>query len=91
MRYWSRFLCCLATVPFSAAGLFAQTAPPTPNSDPTYQQLRNLGLGSEAVSVKDLTLKRDAATFHLNSGNVCFVNAVEGKVTGACRGWEHGS
>jgi hypothetical protein len=83
MRYWSRFLCCLATVPFSAAGLFAQTAPPTPNSDPTYQQLRNLGLGSEAVSVKDLTLKRDAATFHLNSGNVCFVNAVEGKVTGA--------
>jgi hypothetical protein len=83
MRYWSRFLCCLATVPFSAAGLFAQTAPLTPNSDPTYQQLRNLGLGSEAVSVKDLTLKRDAATFHLNSGNVCFVNAVEGKVTGA--------
>ena len=31
----------------------------------------------------DLTLKRDAATFHLRSGNVCFVSAVQGKVTGA--------
>jgi hypothetical protein len=80
----SRFLpFCLATILFSAAGLFAQTSPSAPNSDPTYQQLRNIGLGSEAVSVKDFTLKRDAATFHLTSGNVCFVSAIEGKVTGA--------
>src|ERR1041385_8477108 len=54
-----------------------------PNSDPTYQQLRNIGLGSEAVSVKDFELKRDAATFHLHSGTVCFVTQVNGKVTGA--------
>lgn len=59
------------------------TASPAPNSDPTYQQLRNVGLGSEAVAVKDFTLKRDAATFLLHSGTVCFVSPVQGKVTGA--------
>jgi hypothetical protein len=66
-----------------AGRLAGQTAPSTPNSDPTYQQLRNIGVGSEAVSVKDFTLKRDAAIFHLHSGNVCFLSAVRGKVTGA--------
>ena len=54
-----------------------------PNSDPTYQQLRNLSLGGEAVSVSNLILKRDAATFLLRSGTVCFVAPVAGKVTGA--------
>jgi hypothetical protein len=54
-----------------------------PNSDPTYQQLRNIGLSGEAVSVKDFTLKRDAATFHFHAGTVCFVTPVQGKVTGA--------
>jgi hypothetical protein len=69
---------------FSVAGLFAQNSTPsTPNSDPTYQQLRNAGLSGEVVSVHEFTLKRDAATFHLHSGNVCFVSAVQGKVTGA--------
>jgi len=53
------------------------------NSDPVYQQLRNIGLGSESVSVTNFELKRDAATFHLHSGTVCFVTPVEGKVTGA--------
>jgi hypothetical protein len=62
----------------------AQTAPPSgPNSDTTYQQLRNISLGSEAVTVKDFDLKRDAATFHLHSGTVCFVAPVNSKVTGA--------
>jgi hypothetical protein len=40
-------------------------------------------LGGEAVSVNNFTLKHDAATFHLNSGTVCFVTPVQGKVTGA--------
>jgi hypothetical protein len=53
------------------------------NSDPTYQALRNLTLGSEAVSVTNLELKREAGTFHLRSGTVCFVAPVAGKVTGA--------
>lgn len=54
-----------------------------PNSDPIYQQLRNIGLGGEAVTVSNLDLKRDTATFHLHSGIVCFVGPVQGKVTGA--------
>ncbi len=61
----------------------AQNAAPGPNSDPTYQVLRNLTLGGEAVSVSNLDLKRDAGTFHLRSGTVCFVAPVQGKVTGA--------
>src|SRR5260370_18544492 len=61
----------------------AQSVQPGANSDPTYQQLRNLTLGAEAVSVNNLELKREAGTFHLHSGTVCFVTPVEGKVTGA--------
>ena len=61
----------------------ADNPPGGPNSDPTYQQLRNLTLGGEAVSVSNFALKRDAGTFHLRSGTVCFVAAVKGKVTGA--------
>jgi len=61
----------------------AQSVQPGANSDPTYQQLRNLTLGAEAVSVNNFELKRDAGTFHLHSGTVCFVAPVQGKVTGA--------
>ncbi len=61
----------------------AQNAAPGPNSDPTYQALRNVALSGEAVSVSNLELKRDAGTFHLRSGTVCFVAPVQGKVTGA--------
>jgi hypothetical protein len=62
----------------------AQNAAATgPNSDPTYQALRNLTLGGEAVSVSNFDLKRDAGTFHLRSGTVCFTAAVQGRVTGA--------
>ncbi len=59
------------------------SAQSAPNSDPTYQALRNLGLGTESVSVSNFDLKRDAGTFHLRSGTVCFATAVQGKVTGA--------
>lgn len=54
-----------------------------PNSDPTYQKIRSVRLGTEVVSVNNLELKRQAATFHFHSGVVCFVTPVEGKVTGA--------
>jgi hypothetical protein len=54
-----------------------------PNSDPSYQQLRNLTLSGEAVSVNNMVLKRDAGKFILHSGTVCFVSPVQGKVTGA--------
>jgi hypothetical protein len=61
----------------------ATAAPSGPNSDPTYQQLRNLTLGRESIVVEAVDLKRDAATFHLKSGNICFAAPVQGKVTGA--------
>src|ERR1700739_1568756 len=43
-------------------------APPAANSDATYQALRNVGLGAESVSVNNVELRREAATFHLRSG-----------------------
>ncbi|PYY05184.1 MAG: hypothetical protein DMG69_27770 [Acidobacteria bacterium] len=68
----------LASLPLFSAG----TLQVGRNSDPTYQQLRNLTLG-EAVTVNNLDLRRDAATFHLRSGTVCFASPVQDKVTGA--------
>jgi len=68
----------------SLSGLVqSQAQPPVgPNSDPVYQQLRNVGLSSEAVTVNNFDFKRDAATFRL-TGTVCFVAPVQGHVTGA--------
>jgi hypothetical protein len=76
------FLACLSlSVQLSIA---VEPAPPiAPNSDPIYQQLRNIGLSGEAVSVNAITLRRDAGTFHLRTGTVCFLAPVQGKVTGA--------
>jgi len=67
----------------SSGLVHAQNPAPGPNSDPTYQSLRNLTLSGESVSVSNVKLKREAGTFHLRSGSVCFVSAVNGKVTGA--------
>lgn len=60
--------------------LSAQT---TPNSDSNYQQLRSISPSGESIAATGLTLKRDAATIQLNSGNVCFLKSVNGKTTGA--------
>jgi Peptidase family M1 domain len=68
---------------FPGGLVHAQNSAPGPNSDPTYQSLRNLTLSGESVSVSNVELKREAGTFHLRSGSVCFVAAVNGKVTGA--------
>jgi hypothetical protein len=79
-----RLLCsALLLASFAKVLTQAQTAPFGPNSDPTYQQLRNIGLSGEAVTVTNFDLTRDAAVFHLRSGTVCFVTPVQGKVTGA--------
>ena len=75
-------LALLTLVLLAARDAYAQNEAKA-NSDPTYQALRNLTLGSEAVSVTNLELKREAGTFHLRSGTVCFVAPVAGKVTGA--------
>lgn len=85
---WSAraFLALLSALVFSVNGTaaHAQSQPaPAANSDGVYQQLRNIQLSGEAVSVSNVTLHRDAGTFHLRSGTVCFLPPVQGKVTGA--------
>ena len=60
------------------------TAPAgTPNADPTYQALRHVTVGSEAITVSNATLQRDAATFVFASGTFYLLAPVNGKITGA--------
>ena len=59
------------------------TAPGSANSDPTYQALRHITVGTEAVSVNNLVLQRAGATFTFTSGTFSFLAPVNGKVTGA--------
>ncbi|HEX8147610.1 MAG TPA: carboxypeptidase regulatory-like domain-containing protein [Pyrinomonadaceae bacterium] len=58
-----------------------------PNSDPVYASLRKLGaaqdFAGEYAQVSNLVIKRDAASFTLQSGELYFLPAVEGRVTGA--------
>jgi len=64
-----------------------QTSPAPPpaaaNSDPTYQQLRQSGLGDTTLAVHDFVLQRDAGTFTFKSGTFSLLAPVNGKVTGA--------
>ena len=58
------------------------------NSDPIYTRLREQGespqeFAGDYAQVSGLVLKRDAATFTLRSGELYFLPAVEGRVTGA--------
>ena len=63
------------------------TAPVAPralaNNEPNYLKLRKIKVGTEIVHVKDFTLKREAGTFTFKSGAFQFVEAVNGKITGA--------
>lgn len=73
----------LCVMTFMAAVCSPVRAQSSANSDPSYIALRNIGLGSEAVRVTNFDLKRDAGTFRLNSGTICFVPLVNERVTGA--------
>ena len=80
------FACLLEfLIVFAASAVFAavEQVATAPNSDPVYQQLRTAGLSGEAVSVSNIDLQRDIATFHLRTGTVCFLTPAQGKVTGA--------
>jgi len=80
----SRILFAATILLASFLPLYAADNPAAgPNSDPTYQQLRNISFGNEVVAVSNLDIRREAATFHLHSGTLCFLAPVQGKVTGA--------
>jgi hypothetical protein len=67
----------------AASGFAVQpTQPFPPNADPIYQQVRKPSIG-EAYSVNNVMFKKDAGTFTLSSGTICFVQPINGKVTGA--------
>ncbi|MGO9086884.1 MAG: M1 family metallopeptidase [Candidatus Sulfotelmatobacter sp.] len=83
VRALSAFFFALAVSAFLSGITYAQNAAPAAGSDPSYQALRSLTLSGEAVSVTNFELKRDAGTFHLHSGTVCFAAPVNGKVTAA--------
>jgi hypothetical protein len=70
----------LALVASIATPLEAQRPP---NSNPYYQQLRNLLPGGEVIQLSNFELRRDAATFTFSRGEVAFFGEVNGKVTGA--------
>ncbi len=57
--------------------------PGSANSDPIYQQLRQIKLSGKAAAVQNLVLKRDAATFTFKKGTFYFLEAVEKQFTGA--------
>ena len=80
-------LVCLSALSLSVKAIEPAT-PMVPNSDPTYQQLRNLSLGSEAVSVNNVNLRRDAATA-LGHGLFCCSGAREGNGGSVCWRWQH--
>jgi hypothetical protein len=53
------------------------------NSDPVYQELRNVTPSGKAVAVKDVVMKRDAGIFTFRSGTFYFLAPVKDLVTGA--------
>ena len=59
------------------------TAGAKANNDPLYVQLRHITVQSEAIPVKDFTLKRDTGTFIFKTGAFHLLAPVNGKITGA--------
>ena len=61
---------------------------PTANADPVYQQIRRKSeslddFNGQVATVNGLVLKRDAAIFKFNSGEIYFLTPVEGRTIGA--------
>ena len=76
-------LSCLFSVLFLSNCCGISPAQHPANSNATYQQLRGLQPGDEVITVNNLVLHRDAATFTFTRGDFAFYGKVNGKVTGA--------
>lgn len=68
---------------FSQQSLGGESTDPQANSDPTYMELRKIGLSGERQTVNNLVLKRDVGTFILRTGQLHYLSPVAGKTTGA--------
>lgn len=53
------------------------------NANSTYQEMRRLAPSDDVISVANLEVHRDAATFTFSRGDIAFYPAVKGKITGA--------
>jgi len=67
------FVSCYGTLP----------AQQPANANASYQKLRGLLPGDDAIAVNNLELRRDSATFTFRQGSFAFYGEVNGKVTGA--------
>jgi hypothetical protein len=83
-----QFLCLSIVFASSAASVIC--AQQAPNRNAVYQQLRGMLPVDDIISVNNLELRRDAATFTFTRGDFAFYPEVNGKVTGAVfRGQGH--
>lgn len=71
----------LLAISTCAAGV--ESSAVAPNSDPIYLQLRTPRMATKSYEVNNARLVRDAGTFVLSSGTLCFLEPVQGVVTGA--------
>jgi Peptidase family M1 domain len=81
-RHFRAIIVLLGVAAYAQSSLAVQPTTVAANADPIYQQVRRPTIG-EAYSVSNVMLKRDAGTFNLNSGTLCFVQPINGRVTGA--------
>ncbi len=91
-------LCFVATIAEAQTPTPTPTPSPTPNvvgevtvstkfanTDPLYQEIRknlNTNLG-ECATVNNLVMPKDRGVFTMRSGEICFANKVQDRVTGA--------
>ncbi len=75
--------CSIAIVLCFSVSCVTASAQRPGNSNPVYQQLRNLLPAGDVVTVSNLELHRDAATFTFRTGDFAFYGEVNGKTTGA--------
>jgi Peptidase family M1 domain len=80
-----RSLVCRCTLALTFLSCCAPTlsAQKLPNTNDFYRELRDLQPGGDIITVQNLTLRRDAATFTFKEGSFAFYGPVNGKITGA--------
>ena len=81
---WRNFA-LLASLVVASASLFAQTPQAKPESViPLYRSLQGVGLDSQnTFHIREAVLDREDVHLWMNDGTIAFVQAVDGRITGA--------